>query len=54
MRKLLKRFYSDQSGAAAIEYALIAGMIACAVIHVLTTVGTKLAYKFNEISGNLT
>ncbi|MGD0635678.1 MAG: Flp family type IVb pilin [Beijerinckiaceae bacterium] len=54
MKGLLKRFVSDQSGATAIEYGLIAGLIAVAIITAITTVGTNLQNKFSEVSGNLT
>lgn len=54
MRTLLCRFGRDVSGATAIEYGLIAAMIACVAIGSLSTVGTKLKAKFNAIAGNLT
>lgn len=54
MRTLLCRFGRDDSGATAIEYGLIAALIACVLIGALTIVGTKLKAKFNAISGNLT
>jgi pilus assembly protein Flp/PilA len=50
---LLKRFLVDESGATAIEYALIASMIALVIIGSLRTIGTKLSAKFAAISGNL-
>ena len=53
MHSLLIRFLRDQSGATAIEYGLIAAMIACAIIGALTSVGTKLKAKFNAVAGNL-
>lgn len=54
MRTLLCRFGRDESGATAIEYGLIAAMIACVAIGSLNIVGTKLKAKFNAIAGNLT
>ncbi|MDR3462588.1 MAG: Flp family type IVb pilin [Beijerinckiaceae bacterium] len=51
---MLQKFSSDQTGATAIEYGLIAGLIAVAIISAVTKVGTNLTHKFNEISGNLT
>jgi pilus assembly protein Flp/PilA len=54
MKNLFSRFVADQSGAAAIEYGLIAGLIAVVVITALTTVGTRLSAKFNVIANNLT
>ena len=54
MKKLLNRFAADQSGATAIEYGLIAGLIAVAIITAITKVGTTLQNKFNQVSNNLT
>lgn len=45
----LKRFLLDESGATAIEYALIASFIFLAIITALTTVGTQLATKFGIV-----
>ena len=50
---ILKRFAKDESGATAIEYGLIAGLISVVIIAVLTTVGTKLNAKFQGISNGL-
>ena len=52
--KILSRFAKDESGATAIEYGLIAGLIAVVIITALNTVGGNLKNKFNQISGNLT
>ena len=54
MKKLTARFIKDQSGATAIEYGLIAGLIAVVIIAAVTKVGTALSAKFGQISGNLT
>ncbi|GJD62120.1 Flp family type IVb pilin [Methylobacterium frigidaeris] len=53
MMTKLKRFVSDESGATAIEYGLIATLIAIAVIVAAKAVGTNLAAQFNTIAGNL-
>ena len=42
----------NESGATAIEYALIAALIAAFVIDSLSALGTKLGVEFNEISSN--
>jgi pilus assembly protein Flp/PilA len=52
MTKLFKLFRNER-GATAIEYGLIAALIAVACITALTTVGTKLSDKFNTVSGSL-
>jgi len=43
-------FLRDESGATAIEYGLIAGLISVVIIVVLTTVGTNLEAKFQAIA----
>jgi pilus assembly protein Flp/PilA len=53
MKTLVKRFASDESGATAIEYGMIAALIAVAIIATLRTVGTSLTAKFTQISNNL-
>ena len=54
MKKLLSRFAADQSGATAIEYGLIAGLISVVIIASVTLVGSNLGGRFNKIAGNLT
>lgn len=54
MKTLFSRFASDESGATAIEYGMIAALIAVVIIGALKTVGTSLSAKFSAISGNLT
>jgi len=53
MIKSLKSFVANESGATAIEYALIASLIAVALVTILTNLGTRLSSEFNEISGVL-
>ncbi|KAA0108492.1 pilus assembly protein Flp/PilA [Methylobacterium sp. UNC378MF] len=53
MKTLFTRFASDESGATAIEYGMIAALIAVAIITALKTVGSNLTSKFSQISGNL-
>ena len=50
---LLNRFAKDQSGATAIEYGLIASLIAVVIITAAGALGTKLSGTFNRIAGNL-
>ena len=49
----LRQFLSDDSGATAIEYGLIAAGIAVAIIAVVNGLGTKLNTKFTSISTQL-
>ena len=53
MIKSLKAFVDNESGATAIEYALIASLIAVALVGILTSLGTRLSSEFTEISGAL-
>ena len=50
---LISRFVRDESGATAIEYGLIAALIAVVIITAVQAVGTKLSGTFTTISGNL-
>ena len=54
MKNLLSRFVDNESGATAIEYSLIAALIAVVMIGAVTTVGTRLSAKFTSIGNNLT
>ena len=49
----IRKLVANESGATAIEYALIASLIAVAIIVSLTALGTQLNSTFNEVSGNL-
>jgi pilus assembly protein Flp/PilA len=49
-RKLIK----NNKGATAIEYGLIAALIAVAAIAALGTVGSQLTKTFNKVGGELT
>jgi pilus assembly protein Flp/PilA len=51
--QFIKRVLHDESGATAIEYGLIAALIAIVIISAVTAVGTNLAGTFNNISGNV-
>ena len=53
MTNLLNRFAKDESGATAIEYGLIAALIAVVIITALRTIGTNLSTAFTSIGTNL-
>ena len=53
MFQLIKKFGADESGVTAIEYALIASLIAVFIITAVTTVGAKVSTVFNEIGTTL-
>ena len=43
------KFFQEEEGATAIEYGLIASLIAVVVIAALTLIGTNLAATFDEV-----
>ena len=51
--KYIAQFAKDESGATAIEYGLIAALIAVGIIVAATTLGGSLSGLFNKISGKL-
>jgi pilus assembly protein Flp/PilA len=51
--KILRKFMRNEKGATAIEYGLIATLIAIAAITAMTSVGNKLTTTFNNVSSNL-
>ncbi len=53
MLRKIRGFVGDESGVTAIEYGLIAGLIAVVIIAIITTVGTDLTNIFNNVSGGL-
>ena len=53
MRKTILAFLKNESGATAIEYGLIAALIAVVIITGVTAVGTNLSGTFLSLSGNL-
>ena len=52
VRKLINRFAANESGATAIEYALLALLIAIPIILSITAIGSGLSGRFNEVSSN--
>jgi pilus assembly protein Flp/PilA len=53
MIKFLRNFLADEAGATAIEYALIASLIAVFIIGSLQVLGTKLSSEFAEVGNAL-
>jgi pilus assembly protein Flp/PilA len=49
----LRRFWNDESGATAIEYGLIASLIAVIIIAAVALVGTNLTATFNSIANHI-
>ena len=50
MSKLVLRFLKDNSGVTALEYGLIAGLIAVVIIGAVTTLGTTVSGTFTKVS----
>jgi pilus assembly protein Flp/PilA len=48
-----KKFLKDESGATAIEYGLIAALVAVAIVGALTTLGTGLTGLFTKVNTDL-
>ena len=53
MRKLILRALSSDSGATAIEYGLIAALVAVVIITGLTTLGTTLNAELGNMATNI-
>ena len=49
----LIKLFKNEDGATAIEYGLIAALIAVAAVTVMSTVGTNLSSTFNTVAGKL-
>ena len=53
MKQLFAKFLSDELGATAIEYGLIAAGISLAIIAVVNGLGTTLNDKFTSVNSSL-
>jgi len=53
MSKFVSRFLKDESGATAIEYGLIAALIAAVIVTAVGLIGSKLNTTFNSIEAKL-
>jgi pilus assembly protein Flp/PilA len=53
LKRIFLKFLSDQSGATAIEYGLIAAGISLAIIAVVNGIGSNLNTQFNSINSSL-
>ncbi len=51
--KMIRKIAKNNKGATAIEYGLIAALIAVAAITAMTNVGTKLSNTFTNVSNKL-
>ena len=53
MPDLIARFSADESGATAIEYALLAALIAVGIMGAATTLGSNLGKLMNNVAEKL-
>lgn len=53
MSKFIKKLIKNEKGATAIEYGLIAALIAVAAIGAMTSIGTRLSSTFSNVSNQL-
>ena len=53
MSKSFKTFLANESGATAIEYALMASLLAVVLVAILTNLGARLSSEFSEVSSAL-
>jgi pilus assembly protein Flp/PilA len=49
----MRKFFKNESGATAIEYGLIAALIAVAIIGAVTTLGSNTSATFDKVSAQL-
>jgi pilus assembly protein Flp/PilA len=53
MHTIIRKLLRNRDGATAIEYGLIAALVALAIVAGLTTLGTNLSTEFNTIAGQV-
>ncbi len=51
--KKVKAMFASESGATAIEYGLLAALIAVVIIGAVSLLGTNLSTKFNSVASKL-
>ena len=51
--KMIKKIFKNEEGATAIEYGLIAALIAVAAITAMSSLGTNLSNTFTKVSNRL-
>ena len=51
--KRLIRFFKDEKGATAVEYGLMLGLIAVAILAAVTLLGTSLSTEFTQLASDV-
>ncbi|SEQ56970.1 pilus assembly protein Flp/PilA [Solimonas aquatica] len=49
----VKKFFQDEEGASAVEYGLIVGLIAVAIVAILALIGPRLSGVFSKVYSSL-
>jgi pilus assembly protein Flp/PilA len=49
----IKKFFTDNSGATAVEYGLMVALVAGAIILAVTTLGSNLNSTFTTVAGKI-
>jgi pilus assembly protein Flp/PilA len=53
MKTMISRFMSDETGATAIEYGLLAALISVVIIGAVKAIGTNMSASFQSVANNL-
>jgi pilus assembly protein Flp/PilA len=53
MKRMLNRFFREDSGQDLIEYALLAGLIALVCVLAITNAGTKVSNLFTNVQNSI-
>ena len=53
MKNLVSRFVANESGVTAIEYGLIAALVAVVIIGAVSSLGTGLSTTFSKVASSL-
>ncbi len=53
MMNHIMRFVRDEEGATAVEYGLLVGLVAAAIIGAVTALGTSVSQTFNNLSASM-
>lgn len=53
MQQVVIRFLKDETGATAIEYALVASLIAAVIVGSISSIGTKLSALYANIAAKI-
>ena len=53
MLKSIQNFLRDEEGASAVEYGLLAALIAAAIIAAVALLGTNISNTFNKIASSI-